>query len=67
MILGLTSLLSLEAVGEGVETATQAAFLRQHGCQDLQGFYFARPMDPVAFQAWVETNRRDPQPVAAGE
>ncbi len=67
MILGLTRLLSLQAVGEGVETATQASFLRQHGCQDLQGFYFARPMDPVAFRAWVESNRRDPRPLAAGE
>lgn len=31
--------LRLRVVGEGVETADQLAFLRQHGCDDYQGFY----------------------------
>lgn len=67
MILGLNRLLSLRTVGEGVETAAQAAFLRQHGCHDLQGFYFARPMEPTAFEAWVAAYRRQSHPAAAGE
>lgn len=33
--------LNLEVIAEGVETEQQAAFLRQQGCQRLQGYYFS--------------------------
>jgi EAL domain-containing protein (putative c-di-GMP-specific phosphodiesterase class I) len=42
--------LGLRAVAEGVETAEQEAFLRSHDCDEIQGFYFSRPVpaDSVA-------------------
>ncbi len=40
-ILTIAAHLDFEVVAEGVETAEQATFLRQHGCQRLQGYYFS--------------------------
>jgi diguanylate cyclase (GGDEF)-like protein/PAS domain S-box-containing protein len=31
-------------IAEGIETAEQLAFLRSHGCDEGQGYYFSRPM-----------------------
>ena len=44
---GLAASLGLSVVGEGVETAAQAALLRKLGCEYGQGYYFGRPV-PVA-------------------
>ncbi|HET9029682.1 MAG TPA: EAL domain-containing protein [Candidatus Aquilonibacter sp.] len=40
--------LGLMVIGEGIETAAQDAFLREVGCDELQGFYYGKP---VAVQA----------------
>jgi diguanylate cyclase (GGDEF)-like protein len=43
-IIGLGQDLHLKVVAEGVETAEQAGYLTEHGCDVLQGFYFHLPM-----------------------
>lgn len=43
--------LNLKIIGEGVETAAQASRLRASMVSYQQGFYHARPMDPVEFKA----------------
>ena len=43
-IISMAHSLDLTVVAEGVETADQLAFLRNAGCDIMQGFYFARPM-----------------------
>jgi diguanylate cyclase (GGDEF)-like protein/PAS domain S-box-containing protein len=43
-ILALSANLGLRVVAEGVEHASQEAFLLQHGCLLAQGYYYARPM-----------------------
>jgi EAL domain-containing protein (putative c-di-GMP-specific phosphodiesterase class I) len=41
--------LSVTVVAQGVETKEQADFLRQHACDEFQGFYFNRPMSADQF------------------
>jgi diguanylate cyclase (GGDEF)-like protein/PAS domain S-box-containing protein len=51
-IVSLGHSLGLEIIAEGVETAKQLALLRAEGCDEAQGFFYARPMsseDLVAF------------------
>jgi len=43
-ILSMAQHLGLRVVAEGVETAEQATFLRQRGCEALQGFWLSRPV-----------------------
>ena len=43
-IIGMAHNLDLRVVAEGVETKQQMAFLQQHQCDLMQGYYFARPM-----------------------
>ncbi|NGZ26096.1 MAG: bifunctional diguanylate cyclase/phosphodiesterase, partial [Magnetococcales bacterium] len=48
-ILAMAGHLELKTVAEGVETLEQQEFLHSCGCQEIQGFYFARPMTEESF------------------
>lgn len=41
-IIAMGRTLSMTVIAEGVETAAQADFLREHGCDEFQGFYFSK-------------------------
>jgi diguanylate cyclase (GGDEF)-like protein len=43
-IISLAHSLQISVVAEGVETEGQLEFLRQHHCDEIQGYYYARPM-----------------------
>jgi diguanylate cyclase (GGDEF)-like protein len=49
--------LGLEVIAEGVETATQAAFLRAERCEELQGYLYAKPLAAADFEAYLRANR----------
>lgn len=51
--------LSLTVVAQGVETSQQADFLRAHACDELQGFYFNRPLPPEEFTRLLLTPAAD--------
>jgi diguanylate cyclase (GGDEF)-like protein/PAS domain S-box-containing protein len=48
-VIAMARSLDLRVVAEGVETLAEASFLRTQGCNEAQGFYFARPMPAAEF------------------
>lgn len=45
---------SLKVIGAGVETPEQAASARDAGCDELQGYYYARPLSPMDAGRWMQ-------------
>jgi diguanylate cyclase (GGDEF)-like protein/PAS domain S-box-containing protein len=54
-VIGMARGLRLRVTAEGVETAAQLEFLREQGCEEVQGFLFGEPVPATAFQP----SRRD--------
>ncbi len=66
-VMGMAHALHLHVVAEGVETAEQARRLRVMGCDEAQGFYYARPGPPGAIDDILEheaLRRRRPSSAA---
>ena len=52
-IINLAASLGLSTIAEGVETASQLAYLRLQGCDQVQGYYFSKPLPKDEFEAFV--------------
>ncbi len=55
-IIDMAHNLGLQTIAEGVETAEQLSFLRLHGCNEVQGYYFSKPLPSVEFEQFVHNN-----------
>jgi diguanylate cyclase (GGDEF)-like protein len=52
-VVNLAKALNLKVVAEGVETESQNRILREMGCDQLQGYLFAKPMSAKAIALWA--------------
>ncbi|WP_454864398.1 putative bifunctional diguanylate cyclase/phosphodiesterase [Pseudomonas rhizophila] len=52
-IISLGKSLNLHIIAEGVETLEQLEFLKAHQCEEAQGYYFSKAVEPQAFALWM--------------
>jgi len=55
-IIGLGHSLRLKVVAEGVETESQLSYLRDRGCDEVQGFFFSCPVPSTNLKQWILDN-----------
>jgi len=53
-IIAMAQSLNLEVIAEGVETEDQLEFLRDHKCNDVQGYLFSRPLPDKEIEDYIQ-------------
>ncbi len=57
LVIALGAQLGLKTIAEGVETQAQADLLKQLGCNEVQGFMYAKPMPEAELVQFIEQQR----------
>jgi EAL domain-containing protein (putative c-di-GMP-specific phosphodiesterase class I) len=60
-IIAMGKTLNLTVVAEGVETQEQQVFLREHGCDQMQGYYFSKPIAADQFAELLRQHVASPK------
>jgi len=60
-IIILAHTLGLSVIAEGVETEDQLKFLRRHGCDEIQGYLYGKPMDASSFLEFCRQQNAEPR------
>jgi len=59
--------LNLEVIAEGVDSAEVLEAAGSLGCDAVQGFHVARPMEPLRLQRWLNENGRGREAAPVGQ
>jgi EAL domain-containing protein (putative c-di-GMP-specific phosphodiesterase class I) len=57
-ILAMAHTLKLRVVAEGVEKPEELMFLREHGCEEMQGYYFSKPVPLSEFEELLRSGKK---------
>jgi len=56
-VVSMAHSLGMSVIAEGVETDAQLGYLRGIGCEEMQGYFFSRPLPEPAFAAMLAEGR----------
>jgi diguanylate cyclase (GGDEF)-like protein/PAS domain S-box-containing protein len=59
-IINLAKSLGMHTIAEGVETQAQMEYLLSAGCDEMQGYWFSRPLTPDRFEEFVKASAASP-------
>jgi len=62
-IINMAHSLKLQVIAEGVERDAQLAYLRRHGCDEMQGYYFSKPVPEADFEMMLADGKSLSAPV----
>ena len=54
-VISMSRSLGMKTIAEGVETVEQLEFLREQGCDEVQGYYFSKPLPVAQMDALLAT------------
>jgi EAL domain-containing protein (putative c-di-GMP-specific phosphodiesterase class I) len=54
-IINMARSLDLQTIAEGVETLEQLEYLREQGCDEIQGYYYSKPLSPKEFEKFFRS------------
>ena len=57
-IIAMAHNLNLKVIAEGIESEGQLGYLRDHGCDEMQGFYFSKPLTADDFERLLREDRK---------
>jgi diguanylate cyclase (GGDEF)-like protein/PAS domain S-box-containing protein len=57
-VIALAHSLKFKVIAEGVETEEHCRYLQLHGCDEMQGYYFSRPVSATEFVAILQSGRK---------
>lgn len=57
-VISLAQSLEFKVIAEGVETESHCRFLSQNGCDEIQGYYFSKPLTPEEFESLLRSGKR---------
>lgn len=57
-IIDMAHTMGMKVIAEGVETREQLDFLLEHDCDEMQGYYFSKPLPPVELTKLLERKQK---------
>ncbi|MCW8821242.1 MAG: EAL domain-containing protein [Sulfurovum sp.] len=57
-IIKMSHSLGLKTIAEGVETLEQLNYLREQGCDEIQGYYYSKPLSVKEFEIFVRKEKK---------